>query len=100
MARFIPLREGSEADASEAPVQSLAKVFAKEVWRLHDLPADIVSDCDTRFTSRFWQELTKHLCIKLAMSTAFHPQTDGQTERANEVSEVYLRHYSSFQQDD
>jgi hypothetical protein len=100
MAHFIPLREGPEAGASEAPVQDLAKVFAKEVWRLHGLPSDIVSDRDTRFTSRFWQELTKHLGIKLSMSTAFHPQTDGQTERVNEVLEVYLRHYCSFQQDD
>jgi hypothetical protein len=94
----IPLRvsEGS----SETPVEDLAKVFAREVWRLHGLPSDIVSDCDTRFTSRFWQELTKHLGIKLSMSTAFHPQTDGQTERVNEVLEVYLRHYCSVQQDD
>jgi hypothetical protein len=98
MAHFIPLRvsEGS----SESPVEDLAKVFAKEVWRLHGLPSDIVSDRDTRFTSRFWQELTKHLGIKLPMSTTFHPQTVGQTERVNEVLEVYLRHYCSFQQDD
>jgi hypothetical protein len=93
MAHFIPLRvnEGS----SESPVEDLAKVFAKEVWRLHGLPSDIVSDRDTRFTLRFWQELTKHLGIKLSMSTAFHPQTDDQTERVNEVLEVYLRHYLS-----
>jgi hypothetical protein len=102
MAHFIPLRtgEGSNEGSTESPVKDLAKVFAKEVWRLHDLPSDIISDRDTRFTSRFWQELTKHLGIKLSMSTAFHPQTDGQTERVNEVLEVYLRHYRSFQQDD
>jgi transposase InsO family protein len=47
-----------------------------------------VSDCNTRFTSRFWQELTKHLGIKQSMSTAFHPHTDGRTERVNEVLEV------------
>jgi transposase InsO family protein len=87
MAHFVPLRvsEGS----TESPVEDLAKVLAKEVWRLHGLPSDIVSDRDTRFTSRFWQELTKHLRIKLSMSTAFHPQTDGQTERINEVLEAY-----------
>jgi hypothetical protein len=95
MAHFIPLREGSEAGASEAPVEDRAKVFAKEVWRLHGLPSDIVSDRDTRFTSRFWQELTKHLDIKLSMSTAFHPQTDGQTERVNEYRKPPRCHRSS-----
>jgi hypothetical protein len=63
MAHLTPLREGSEAGSSESgssesPVKELAKVFAKEVWRLHGLPSDIVSDRDTRFTSLFWQELS------------------------------------------
>jgi transposase InsO family protein len=97
VAHFILLRVN---EGSEAPVEDLAKVFAKEIWRLHGLPSDIVSDRDTRFTLGFWQELNKHLGIKLSMSTFFPPQTDGQTERVNEVLEVYLRHYCSFQQDD
>jgi hypothetical protein len=93
MAHFIPLRTGSDG---ESPVRDLAIIFAKEIWRLHGLPFDIVSDRNTRFTSHFWQELTKHLGINLSMSTAFHPQSDGQTERINEILEVYLHHYCSF----
>jgi hypothetical protein len=95
MAHFIPLKT-----EEEAPVKELAVTFAKEIWRLHGLPSDIVSDRDTRFTSHFWQELTSHLGIQLSMSTAFHPQADGQTERINAVLEQYLRHFCGFQQDD
>jgi hypothetical protein len=84
----------------ETPVQELAKLFAKEIWRLHGLPSEIVSDRDAKFTSHLWKELMEHLDVKLSMSTAFHPQTDGQTERVNSVLEQYVRHYCSFQQDD
>jgi hypothetical protein len=75
-------------------------IFAKEIWRLHGLPSDIVSDRDTRFTFHFWQELTKHLGMHLSMSTAFHPQADGQTERINAIGEQYVCHFCGFQQDD
>jgi hypothetical protein len=95
MAHFIPLKT-----KEESPVKDLAVIFAKEIWRLHGLPSDIVSDRDTRFTSHFWRELTKHLGIELSMSTAFHPQADGQTERINAILEQYLRHFCGFQQDD
>ena len=60
----------------------------------------IVSDRDGRFTGRFWTELFKLMGSDLNFSTSFHPQTDGQTERADGLLEVYLRHYVSANQQD
>ena len=57
-------------------------------WRLHGLPVDIVSDRGSVFISGFWKELMEHLGVELNMSTAFHPQTDDQTERVNQVLET------------
>jgi hypothetical protein len=71
----------------------LAKLFMDNVVRLHGIPDSIVSDRDPRMTSRFWKELWKLLGTKLKMSTAHHPQTDGQTERQNRVLEEALRAY-------
>ncbi|KAF1323549.1 reverse transcriptase, partial [Globisporangium splendens] len=72
-----------------------AKVFVDVVFRLHGLPSEIVSDRDTRFTSRFWRTLFGILDAKLSMSTAAHPETDGQTERVNRVLEDVLRSYAT-----
>jgi len=72
----------------------------KEIWRLHGLHESIVSDRDTRFTSKFWTSLIQLLQVKLNLSTAFHPESDGQTERVNHTLEQYLRSYCSYQQDD
>lgn len=69
----------------------LAAVFFNAVYRHHGLPSVIVSDRDSRFTSKFWQHLFKLCGTRLAMSTAFHPQTDGQTERANRTLLEALR---------
>jgi hypothetical protein len=72
----------SIAENFEKSHQSATKavIFAKEIWRLHGLPSNIVADRDTRFTSHFWQELTKHLGINLSMSTAFLSQADDQPD--------------------
>jgi len=94
MAHFIPLRQDGKTAAD------LAKIFAKEVWRFHGLPTDIVSDRDSRFTSEVWQEFLNLLEIRPRMSTAFHPQTDGQTERLNQTIESYLRAFVGKEQDD
>ena len=77
-----------------------AKLFIVNVVRLHGLPKSIVSDRDPRFTSHFWIEVCKMLGIKQAMSTSFHPQTDGQTERSNRTVEDMLRHYIDPSQTD
>jgi len=92
MAHFLPLRKERKTAAD------LAVIFAREVWRFHGLPTDIVSDQDSRFTSETWQELLKTLGICPRMSTAFHPQTDGQTERLNQTIEAYLRAFVSHEQ--
>ncbi|KAF1331227.1 reverse transcriptase, partial [Globisporangium splendens] len=75
--------------------EKTAKVFVDVVFRLHGLPVEIVSDRDTRFTSKFWRALFGLLDTKLPMSTAAHPETDGQTERVNRVLEDVLRSYAT-----
>src|SRR4029077_4912168 len=74
--------------------------FFDIVVRLHGIPKSIVSDRDPRFTSKFWQELWRLCGTQLKMSTAYHPQTDGQTERSNRTLEDVLRHYVSPRQND
>ena len=69
----------------------IAKVFFDNIYKLHGLPDSIVSDRDRVFTSTFWQELFKLVKVSLRMSTSYHPQTDGQTERINHCLETYLR---------
>ncbi|KAE9267376.1 hypothetical protein PF001_g30107 [Phytophthora fragariae] len=68
-----------------------AQLFVDNVFRNHGLPAAFVSDRDPRFVSHFWQHLFRLLGTRLDMSTADHPQTDGQTERVNRVLEDILR---------
>ena len=80
--------------------ESIAAVYEKEVFCLHGIPETIVSDRDVRFTSRFWRALNERFKTRLAMSTKYHPQTDGQTENANGVLENTLRHFvGPFQSD-
>jgi hypothetical protein len=76
----------------------LAELCIHHVVRYRGIPRCIVSDRDPRFTSIFWQSLWQQLGTKLSMSTAFHPQTDGQTERANRTLEEGLRAYVGYHQ--
>ena len=69
------------------PLQQLAELYMSEIVRLHGVPVSIVSDRDTQFTSRFWRALQKAFGIVLNYSTAFHPKTDGQTERTIQTLE-------------
>ena len=78
----------------------LARLFFDVVVRHHGVPVSIVSDRDARFTSLFWRALWQQLGTRLAMSTAYHPQTDGQTERANRTLEDMLRAYVTYRQTD
>jgi transposase InsO family protein len=78
----------------------IARLFRDHVWKLHGLPEEVISDRGTQFVSQFMRELNTLLGIKVAASTAYHPQTDGQTERVNQEIEQYLRLFINQRQDD
>jgi transposase InsO family protein len=80
--------------------EGLADLFCDRVFRYHGLPETIISDRGPQFASRFWNHLCACLKIDPRLSTAFHPQTDGQTERVNAVVEQHLRAYVTYLQDD
>ena len=75
----------------------LAEVILDVVVWYHGLPNSIVSDRGSLFTSKFWSSLCYFFGIKRRLSTAFHPQTDGQTKRQNSTIEVYLRAFVNFE---
>ena len=70
---------------------NIADIFLKKNFRLHGIPKVIISDWDPKFTSNFWRSLFKRLNTTLNFSASFHPQTDGQTKRVNQVLEDLLR---------
>ena len=72
-------------------LDKLAELYINEIVRLHGVLTSIVSDRDSRFTSRFWDSLKKALGTKLNFSTACHPQTDGQSKRTIQTLEDMLR---------
>jgi len=73
------------------PLEKMAQLYIKEVVKLHGIPTSIVSDRDPRFVSKFWQELHQALGTKLKLSSAYHLQTDGQSERTIQSLEDLLR---------
>ena len=83
-AHFLPIRKVYGVD-------EIVRIYLDEIVRLHGVPASIVSDRDPRFTSYFWQAFQKALGTRVNMSTAYHPQTDGQSERTIQTLEDMLR---------
>lgn len=81
---FIPLKHPFTASG-------VAKSFLDNIYKLHGLPSVIITDRDRIFTSKFWQELFKLADVTLHMTSAYHPQSDGQTERLNQTMETFLR---------
>ena len=78
----------------------MSDLLIREIFTRHGLPNSIVSDRGLKFIAKFWQSVTDKLRVKLNLSTVFHPQTDGQTERVNQSVEHYLRVFTSYNQDD
>lgn len=76
------------------------KSFVDNIFKLHGLSDNIVSNCDPKLTSKFWSELLSLCGIMLRMSTSRHPQTDGLSEVANRMFENYLRFYCALNQKD
>ncbi|GJU14584.1 putative reverse transcriptase domain-containing protein [Tanacetum coccineum] len=83
-AHFLPMREDYKMDR-------LARLYLNEIVARHGVPISIISDRDSCFTSRFWQSMQEALGTRLDMSTAYHPQTDGQSERTIQTLEDMLR---------
>ena len=93
MIHYIPVTKTVSAE-------DLTEIILREVIRLHDLPSSIVTDRGSIFTSKYNDALCYALKIKRRLSTAFHPQTDEQTERQNSVMKQFLRAFVNFEQND
>ena len=78
--------------------KQIAELFCKNIYKLYGFPKIIVSDRDAKFTSNFWKELCKQVGITLNMSSAYHPQTNGQTEVVNKCWQAYLRSFVTDKQ--
>jgi len=91
-AHFIPMH-------TTVTVKGAARLFLHQVWKLHSLPKCVVSDHRPQFVARFTRELYRLLGIKLVSSTAWHPQTDGQTEHVNQELDQYLQLFVNERQD-
>ena len=90
---FIPCHTSIDAVGT-------ANLFYKHIWKHHGFPESVVSDRGTQFVAEFWREVCNRTDTKILLSTAWHPETDGQTERINAILECYLRAYCNYQQDD
>ena len=93
MAEYVSARKDWTAE-------KLANAFHTRIFVKHGMPDVIITDRGSLFTSNFWSAFCYHLIVELRYSTAFHPQTDGQTERQNSTLEQYLRSVVNYQQDD
>ncbi|EDN03595.1 hypothetical protein HCAG_01460 [Histoplasma mississippiense (nom. inval.)] len=93
MAKYIPTHKKVKAP-------ELADLFLDAIIRDHGSPKSLVSDRGSLFTSKYWSAFCYHLTIRRFLSTAFHPQTDGQTERQNQTLEHHLRAFCSYHQND
>ena len=88
------------ATTSDITSLGVAQLFWDGVWKLHGLPKEVISDRGPQFVLNFMRGLSEILGIKVAASTAYHTQTDGQTEHVNQEVEQFLRLFVNQRQDD
>ena len=89
-----------KATTTSLSSERVAKIYKDKIWKIHGIPKMVLSDRGPQFASKFMEDLTRVLGTKRKLSTAYHPQTDGQTERINQEIGTFLRHYVNYQQDD
>ena len=92
MAKFFPC-------SSTITAKGMADIFVQEIFARHGVPSKIISDRGPQFISQFWTQFLKGLEIKPCRSSGYHPQSNGQTERTNQILEQYLRCYVPARQD-
>jgi len=80
-------------------VEGIARLFQNNIWKLHGLPESIITDRGVQFAAEMMKELNQMLGIDTKLLMAYHPQTDGQTERMNQDLEQYLRMFIDHQQE-
>jgi len=83
MTHFVPCKKTITS-------KETTRLFIDNIYRYHGLPDDIVSDCGSQFVFKFWQSLFEIFKVKIKLSSTFHPQTDRQMERVNQILEQYL----------
>ena len=77
-------------------LEEIAKIYRDKIWKLYRIPRKILSGRGSQFTLKFMEEFMKALGTIRQLSTAYHPQTDGQTKRINQEVEIFLRHYVNY----
>lgn len=96
LVRLVEMKFGGNASGAE----QVARLFVDHWWRSHGTPAKIISDRDTRFTSKFWEEFTRLVGARTSMTTSYHPQANGQAENTNKTMETILRAFIEPRQKD
>ena len=89
-----------KATTTNISSEGIAKIYRDNIWKLYRVPRKILSDRRPQLALKFMEEFTKALGTKRQISTAYHPQIDGQMERINQEIGAFLRHYVNYQQDD
>jgi len=85
-----------KATTTNISSEGITKIYRNNIWKLHGVPKKILSDREPQFALKFIEEFTKALGTRRQLSTAYHSQTDGQTERINQEIGMFLWHYVNY----